>query len=122
GDPSAAGTEISTRRDSNRSPVRSLSAVREQALVTVSGTGILGVPGMAARTFGALQAAGISVSLNAQASSEYTIDFTVPAETARQAASVLRHAFRAEIAQGELDGVEVRQRIAIIAVVGLGMA
>ncbi|MEO5798561.1 MAG: aspartate kinase [Gemmatimonadales bacterium] len=121
-DPSAAGTEISSRRDSNRSPVRSLSAVREQALVTVSGTGILGVPGMAARTFGALQAAGISVSLIAQASSEYTIDFTVPADAAKQAVTVLRHAFRAEIAQGELDGVQLRGRIAIIAVVGLGMA
>ena len=121
-DPDAAGTEISTRRDSNRSPVRSLSAVRDQALVTVSGTGILGVPGMAARTFGALQTAGISVSLIAQASSEYTIDFTVPADAAKHAVTVLRHAFRAEIAQGELDGVELRGRIAIVAVVGLGMA
>lgn len=121
-DPDAAGTEISTRRDSNRSPVRSLSAVRDQALVTVSGTGILGVPGMAARTFGALQTAGISVSLIAQASSEYTIDFTVPADAAKHAVTVLRHAFRTEIAQGELDGVELRGRIAIVAVVGLGMA
>ena len=120
--PDAAGTEISTRRDSNRSPVRSLSAVRDLALITVSGTGILGVPGMAARTFGALQTAGISVSLIAQASSEYTIDFTVPADAAKHAVTVLRHAFRTEIAQGELDGVELRGRIAIVAVVGLGMA
>ncbi|MEP6590187.1 MAG: aspartate kinase [Gemmatimonadota bacterium] len=120
--PDAPGTEISTRRDQGRSPVRSLSAVRDQALITVSGSGILGVPGMAARTFGALQAEGISVSLIAQASSEYTIDFTVPADTAKHAVSVLRHAFRTEIAQGELDGVELRGRIAVIAVVGLGMA
>lgn len=121
-DPDAEGTEVSSRKDASRSPVRSLSAVRDQALVTVSGTGILGVPGMAARTFGALQAAGISVSLIAQASSEYTIDFTVPADAAKNAVQVLKQAFRAEIAQGEIEHVELRGKIAIIAVVGLGMA
>jgi aspartokinase/homoserine dehydrogenase 1 len=121
-DPDAPGTEISARRDTDRSPVRALSAIHDQALVTISGSGILGVPGMAARTFGALQDAGISVSLIAQASSEYTIDFTMPASVASEAVQVLRRAFRAEIRTGEINGVEVRTRVAIIAVVGLRMA
>lgn len=122
GDPSAAGTEISTRREADPPPVRSLSAVPAQALVTVAGSGILGVPGMSARTFGALQAAGISVSLIAQASSEYTIDFTVPAPLATQAIDVLHRAFRAEIAHGEIEPPKSRTDVAIIAVVGLRMA
>jgi aspartokinase/homoserine dehydrogenase 1 len=121
-DPEAPGTEISARRDEDRSPVRALSAVRDQALVTISGSGILGVPGMAARTFAALQDAGISVSLIAQASSQYTIDFTMPASVATEAVQVLRRAFREEIRNGEINGVEVRTRIAIIAIVGLRMA
>lgn len=121
-DPEAAGTEISSRRDAERSPVRALSAIHDQALVTISGSGILGVPGMAARTFGALQDAGISVSLIAQASSEYTIDFTMPAAVAHDAVQALRRAFRAEIRAGEINGVEVRTKIAIIAVVGQSMA
>ncbi|HET9065404.1 MAG TPA: aspartate kinase [Gemmatimonadales bacterium] len=122
GDPTAPGTEISARRESAPPPVRSLSAVRDQALVTVSGSGILGVPGMSARTFGALQAADISVSLIAQASSEYTIDFTVPDEVAEHAVEVLHRAFRAEIAHGELEAVRTRRGVAILAVVGLRMA
>lgn len=122
GNPAATGTEISARRESAPPPVRSLSAVRDQALVTVSGSGILGVPGMSARTFGALQAAGISVSLIAQASSEYTIDFTVPDELAEHAVDVLHRAFRAEIAHGELEAVRTRRGVAILAVVGLRMA
>ncbi len=122
GDPAATGTEISARRESSPPPVRSLSAVRDQALVTVSGSGILGVPGMSARTFGALQSAGISVSLIAQASSEYTIDFTVPDEVAEHAVDVLHRAFRAEIAHGELEAVRTRRGVAILAVVGLQMA
>jgi aspartokinase/homoserine dehydrogenase 1 len=121
-DPEASGTEISSRREQNAPPVRSLSAVRGQALVTVAGSGILGVPGMSARTFGALQAAGISVSMIAQASSEYTIDFTVPSEAAAHAVDVLQRAFRSEIAHGELEAVRARDGVAIIAVVGLRMA
>jgi aspartokinase/homoserine dehydrogenase 1 len=121
-DPSAAGTEVSNRRELDPPPVRSLSAVPEQALVTVAGSGILGVPGMSARTFGALQVAGISVSMIAQASSEYTIDFTVPDSSATVAVEVLRKTFRHEIEHGELEQVRVRRSVAIIAVVGLKMA
>lgn len=120
--PDATGTEISTRHEPGAPPVRSLSAVRGQALVTVAGSGILGVPGMSARTFGALQTAGISVSMIAQASSEYTIDFTVPAEAADHAVDVLQRAFRSEIAHGELEAIRARSGVAIVAVVGLRMA
>ncbi|HRP09002.1 MAG TPA: aspartate kinase, partial [Gemmatimonadales bacterium] len=122
GDPAANGTEISTRRESDPPPVRSLSAVPDQALVTVAGSGILGVPGVSARTFGALQAAAISVSLIAQASSEYTIDFTVPESLTDSAIEVLRRAFRAEIANGEIEAPRVRRGVSIVAVVGRRMA
>lgn len=122
GNPEAVGTEISTRRESAPPPVRSLSAVRAQALITVSGSGILGVPGMAARAFGALQTAGIPVSLIAQASSEYTIDFTVPDGSAERAVELLTRAFRAELAHGELDEIRTRRQVAVMAVVGLRMA
>ncbi len=121
-DPEAAGTEISPRRDADRSPVRALSAVQDQALLTISGSGMLGVPGIAARMFEALQDANISISMIAQASSEYTIDITVPASTSSDAVQALRRAFKHEIRHGEINGVEVRGRIAIIAVVGDQMA
>src|SRR5690606_14748872 len=75
-----------------------------------------------ARTFGALQTAGISVSMIVQASSEYTIDFTVPAEAADHAVDVLQRAFRSEIAHGELEAIRARSGVAIVAVVGLRMA
>ncbi len=51
-DPSAEGTEISSRRTLHKYPVKALSTVRAQALITVTGSGMLGVPGIAARTFG----------------------------------------------------------------------
>jgi bifunctional aspartokinase / homoserine dehydrogenase 1 len=83
---------------------------------------MLGVPGVAARTFAALQREQISVSLITQASSEHSICFCVPAASAELARRCLAEAFRDEIAHHEIDGVAVRTGVATIAVVGLGMA
>jgi aspartokinase/homoserine dehydrogenase 1 len=120
-EPDAAGTEISSRRTLSKYPVKALSAVTAQALVTVSGNGMLGVPGIAGRTFEALHKRGVSVSLISQASSEHSICFTVPAASADTARTSLREAFADEIARREIDDVEVESNLATLAVVGLGM-
>ena len=120
--PDRPGTEISGRRTLVRYPVKALSAIGRQALVTVAGNGMLGVPGIAARTFGSLHKQGISVSLISQASSEHSICAGVPAEQAEAARRSLLDAFAEEITRREVDGVEVRGDLATISVVGLGMA
>ncbi len=121
-DPASSGTEVSERVAAAQLPVKALSAATHQALVTVAGNGMLGVPGIAARTFAALQQRRISVSLISQASSEHSICFSVPDPAAREARTALLHEFREEIERREIDGVEVRHGVATIAVVGLGMA
>jgi len=121
-DPGAAGTEVSERETGLDVPVKALSAAGGQALLTVEGNGMLGVPGVAARTFAALQRERISVSLISQASSEHSICFSVPAAGAERARLCLTEAFRDEIAHREIDGVAVRPGVATLAVVGLGMA
>ena len=120
-EPSATGTEISARKTLAKYPVKALSAVTAQALVTVSGNGMLGVPGIAGRTFEALHREGVSVSLISQASSEHSICFTVPAASAEAARASLRDAFADEIDRREIDDVEVESDLATLAVVGLGM-
>jgi bifunctional aspartokinase / homoserine dehydrogenase 1 len=121
-DPASPGTEVSERVAAAQLPVKALSAATHQALVTVAGNGMLGVPGIAARTFAALQQRRISVSLISQASSEHSICFSVPDGAAREARAALLHEFHAEIARREIDGVEVEHDVATVAVVGLGMA
>jgi aspartokinase/homoserine dehydrogenase 1 len=121
-EPSNPGSEVSERVTAARLPVKALSAALHQALVTVAGNGMLGVPGIAARTFAALQARRISVSLISQASSEHSICFSVPEPAARDARLALEREFREEIERREIDGVELRPGVATIAVVGLGMA
>ena len=120
-DPESAGTEVSERVAPTRLPVKALTAAAGQALITVAGNGMLGVPGIAARTFAALHSRNISVSLISQASSEHSICFSVPESLAEAAREGLLHEFRGEISREEIDAVEVSQGMATVAVVGLGM-
>jgi aspartokinase/homoserine dehydrogenase 1 len=120
--PDAAGTEISTRHTLDRYPVKALSAMPAQALLTVAGRGLIGVPGVAGRTFATLSARGMSVSLITQSSSEQSICFTVPEREARAARDALERAFKEEIARREVDSIQVQTGMATVAVVGLGMA
>ena len=120
--PERPGTEISTRRTLADYPVKALATIREQALVTVTGKGLMGVPGMAARIFAAIHAEGLSVSTIFQSSSESSIGFTLPGVEAPRAKSALETAFRQELDAGLVDGVNARTGVAVIAVVGRGMA
>jgi aspartokinase/homoserine dehydrogenase 1 len=120
-DPASPGTEVSERVAPGRLPVKALSAAGGQALITVTGNGMLGVPGIAARTFAALHGRKISVSLISQASSEHSICFSVPEPLADAARQSLLQEFQGEISRREIDGVEVSPGMATVAVVGLGM-
>jgi len=122
GDPDFAGTEISRRRTLREYPVKAISSMGGLALLTVTGNGMLGVPGIAARTFAALHRERVSVSLISQASSEHSICFSVPEASAESARQALLAAFAEEIAHRDIDGVELRSGLSTLAVVGLGMS
>ncbi|HEY5726841.1 MAG TPA: aspartate kinase, partial [Methylomirabilota bacterium] len=115
-EPDRPGTEISTRRTLPRYPVKALATIKGQALVTVAGKGLMGVPGVAARTFGALHAERLSVSTIFQASSESSIGFTLPEGEAARAVAALRRTFKEDIAAGLVDGVTARAGVAVLAV------
>jgi bifunctional aspartokinase / homoserine dehydrogenase 1 len=121
-DPLAPGTEVSARRSATSYPVKALAIVQGQAIVTVAGKGMIGVHGIAARTFAAIEAERLSVSTIFQASSESSIGFTLPESEADRAVRSLRHAFRTELAAGLIDNVTGRSGMAVVAVVGDGMA
>jgi aspartokinase/homoserine dehydrogenase 1 len=121
-DTNLTGTEVSARRSLRTYPVKAVATVRDQAIVTVSGKGMVGVHGIAARTFAAVEAERLSVSTIFQASSESSIGFTLPAADAERAVRSIRHVFREELATGLIDNVTARPGIAVLAVVGEGMA
>ncbi len=105
----------------NGQVVKAVTAIRNQRLVTIEGRGMLGVPGVAARAFGAVASTKTSVPLITQASSEQSICFAVPTESAQAVIEALQSVFASEIEDEDIDRVWMTENVSIITVVGVGM-
>ncbi len=119
--PEKSGTLICARPDSQL-PVKGITTIERIALINLEGAGMIGVPGTAHRLFGALREEKISVILISQGSSEHSICCAVPSAEAERAAAVVRAAFERELKEGQIQSVDVDAELAIMAVVGDGMA
>jgi aspartokinase/homoserine dehydrogenase 1 len=116
-----SGTRIADDVEPGSYPVKALSAIEGQALVSIEGKGMMGVPGIAGRTFTALSHRGHSVSMICQASSEASICFVVPDQESAACKRALQQEFKVELQAKLIDTVRVESKLALIAVVGLGM-
>ena len=116
-----AGTRIADDVKPGTYPVKALTAIHKQALVAIEGSGMIGVPGVAGRAFSALSQAGHSVSFISQASSEASICFVVPQSESDHAVRALEETFAYERKLKLIDRIHTDKKIALIAVVGLGM-
>jgi len=101
--------------------IKAVTAIRGLQMITIEGRGMLGVPGVAARTFGTVAATGTSVPLITQASSEQSICFAVPTEATRGVLNALQATFSNEIASRDIDRVWATEEVIIVSVVGAGM-
>jgi aspartokinase/homoserine dehydrogenase 1 len=119
--PEKPGSLICAKPDS-KLPVKGITSIENIAMVNVEGAGMIGVPGTAHRLFGALREEGISVILISQGSSEHSICCAIPGAEAARAARVVAAAFDREVKEGQIQSIQVDHDLAIIAVVGDGMA
>ena len=119
--PQKRGTLICAHPES-RLPVKGITSIEQVALVNLEGAGMIGVPGTAHRLFGALREEGISVILISQGSSEHSICCAIPQREGERAAMVIRRAFERELLEGHIQNVEIDPDLAILAIVGDGMA
>ena len=119
--PAHQGTRLTAKGTKNGQVVKAVTAIQKQRLVTIEGRGMLGVPGVAARAFGAVASTKTSVPLITQASSEQSICFAVPSETAPSVLSALEDTFEHEIEDKDIDKVWSTDDVSIVTVVGAGM-
>ncbi len=121
--PKAVGTRIGGKIEGNsESRVKGFTTIDKIALLNVEGTGMIGVPGIAARLFGAMNENNISVVLISQASSEYSICFAIPEDQVNQAKKFAEEAFFSEISQRKIERIEIEKGCSILAAVGDEMA
>jgi len=119
--PSAAGTFISVRSGDNGYLIRGISSIDQVSLLTLQGSGMVGVAGISARLFGALSQAKVNVILITQGSSEHTISFAVRPEDAVTAREAIEEAFSLEMKAHLIDKVRVEEDLSIVAVIGENM-
>lgn len=101
--------------------MKAVTAIKNLSFITVEGRGMLGVPGMAARTFGAVARQQVNVLLITQASSEQSICFATPAGATDQTIAALESEFAPELARQDIDKVWALRPVSIITVVGGGI-
>jgi aspartate kinase len=116
--PAHAGTLVVGKSEETVGVFKGVTAIRHQALVTIEGRGMLGVPGIAARAFGSVARTGTSVSMISQASSEQSICFLVPQVSAPTVVDALRREFEHELARRDIESIWTLDETVIVTVVG----
>ncbi len=119
--PSHPGTCISRTPASKPGTITAVALIRELSMVTVEGRGMLGVPGIAARTFSAVAQTGASVLMISQASSEQSICFVVPTTTALSVIQSLEKEMTLELSRRDIDRIRAQDEIVIVTAVGAGL-
>ncbi|MCG3120671.1 MAG: Bifunctional aspartokinase/homoserine dehydrogenase 1 [bacterium] len=119
--PDHPGTRIVSDNHRISGKIKAVTAIKGQSMMNIEGRGMLGVPGVAARTFSAVAHAGASVTLITQASSEQSICFSVPSALAARVRSALEEEFRLELHRRDIDNIAVLDQVVIVTVVGAGM-
>lgn len=119
--PQDMGTVIQKESTVNGSSIRGISSINSVALLSLEGSGMVGIPGFSKRLFEALAAKKINVILITQSSSEHSICVGIDAVNAEEARTVIDEAFAYEIETKKVDPIIVEKELAIVALVGDNM-
>ena len=120
-EPEAYGTLISSNPDANANPIKGISHIDNIALLTLEGSGMIGVAGSSKRLFEVLSQNSINVVFITQASSEHSICIGIVNADAEKAKVAIDKAFELEIAQNKIDPCIVEKDLCIVALVGESM-
>ena len=119
--PEVYGTEITCKTDLSGRTVKTVTVIENLALMSLEGNGMMGVPGMASRLFGAMARADVNVVMISQASSEHSICFVIQKEAVRAAKKAMTEEFARELDLKTVEGISVQENVAIVAAIGEGM-
>ncbi|MFN8289628.1 MAG: bifunctional aspartate kinase/homoserine dehydrogenase I [Chitinophagaceae bacterium] len=119
--PSDEGTMIEKVTSVNGNIVRGISSINNITLVSLEGSGMIGIPGFSRRLFEALSNERINVILITQSSSEHSICVGIDSSVAAAAKQVVDAAFANEIALQKVEPLKLEAGLSIVALVGENM-
>lgn len=119
--PDDYGTLIEQKAVGNKNSISGISSIAKISLLSLEGSGMVGVPGISKRLFEALSSEKINVILITQASSEYSICVAVETQCEGRAKEAVDREFANEIAFKKIDPLYIESGLSIIALVGENM-
>lgn len=116
--PDDPGTVIENRNNPQHEIVRGISSINNIALLSLEGSGMVGVPGFSKRLFEALAQGQINVILITQGSSEHSICVGIDNARSEDARQLVDEAFSIEIALQKVEPLRIEKDLSIVALVG----
>lgn len=120
-EPEHPGTLITANSKASHRAVKAVTAIKNMSLVTVEGPGMIGIHGVAGRTFSAVARADTNILMISQASSEQSICFVIPSADVPRVVKSLEEDLVLEITRRDLERVKWQDDTVILAIVGGGM-
>ncbi|HVO42367.1 MAG TPA: aspartate kinase [Aggregatilineales bacterium] len=119
--PTHMGTLIQPQSEITAGAIKAVTIIKDVSLVSVEGRGMVGVPGIAGRTFMAVARARTSMLMISQSSSEQSFCFVIPTDRVEPALTAIREELQIEIGRTDVDRIWATDDAVIITVVGAGM-
>jgi len=117
-DPDSSGTQIVHEDVQKEDVIKAVTLHKNVALLNISGAGMIGTLGVAARAFTALARAGVNIVMISQGSSEANISMVIEERQVEKAEDALRAEFPSDLVKEISHDYDV----CALAVVGAGMA
>ena len=114
-------SEVVNEAPADENIVRGISSMNNIALLSLEGSGMIGIPGFSKRLFEALSKEKINVILITQSSSEHSICVAINSADADRAKEAVDKAFTDEILLGKLQPLIIEKEQSIVALVGENM-
>lgn len=117
-EPDHFGTLISEDSNGSSTIIKGLTSIKDIALVSLRGPGMVGIPNFSHRLFRALSSAEVNVILITQASSEHSISVAILPDAVNTAREAIENEFELEINVGKVEPLKIKTELSIIAIVG----
>ena len=117
-DPEAGGTMIEKNPPRSKDKLIGISNSDNIALLSLEGSGMVGIPGFSSRLFETLSQNDINIILITQASSVHTMCIAVSEKDAEKAKEAADRCFAYEISLGKLNPLKVEKGFSIVCLVG----
>jgi len=116
--PAFEGTLITREAQKRPYSVTGISSINQIALLTLQGSGLVGVPGMAARLFASQARVGINIMLITQGSSEQSITYAILPDEVGKAMDAASEEFKLEISKGSVEPIRLEKNLSVVGVIG----